>query len=262
MKQEGGGDSRLEEAFKRWAEKGEQAFAPNPSRNLLSAAAPAGAEGRSGSGGGFSVQGLATAKPRLTDVLLDRYLQHLQLTGQEAPDPGAAPSLWRCSTAQSTVLLPTAMWRSSEPWFGGPMAMPWLAWPQWQDPYRGMDVSGRNPWGSLPPEASNCSSRARLEAVAIWNLSPEYDGKTLNQELFEIDFQPQCVRAMHSEGAFLLFYTDACLATAVIVALNDTKGVLRDNGDLVRLARCDDDSSSDVPVQLLQQQCSRTHARI
>merc|ERR1711869_96781 len=74
--------------------------------------------------------------------------------------------------------------------------------------------------------------------AAIWNISLDTDERWLESELDEFDFSSDsCIRVNELQGAFLLGYREfPFLADALWLALNETKGFIKDNGESVRVA--------------------------
>lgn len=157
----------------------------------------------------------------------------------------------------------SAHWQPGMPVPNMPMPGPGYAWHQQQGgrpPMRSGAYGGHVP-GNMgvpgpaeqPPEADVPDEPQAW--AAIWNLPPQMDEGGLNSELEEIDFIPdKYIRVKELDGAFLLGYREhPFLADALWVALNDTKGHVKDNGETIRVVKCkkDVEAMGEVPPQIL-----------
>ena len=90
--------------------------------------------------------------------------------------------------------------------------------------------------------------------AAVWNLLQETEEPGLRTELDFIDLVPETfVKVTGMDGAFLLQYRDhPRLAGAISMALNDTRGYLKDNGEYVRVVQCDQggEAPADIPTEI------------
>lgn len=111
----------------------------------------------------------------------------------------------------------------------------------------------------MPMQAEKGAPTAPAEPqawAAIWNLPQHTDEKFLRSELDEIDFLPDsCVKVNEFDGAFLLGYSEyPFLADALWVALDETTGHVKDNGQSIRVAKYSKDAEavSHVPQEILR----------
>ena len=102
----------------------------------------------------------------------------------------------------------------------------------------------------MPPGLSLARAELRTGWAAIWNLASQTDEQGLLDELGYIDFVPEKISKVSSlDGAYLLGYSKyPFLADALPVALNETRGHLKDNGDTIRVVKHSRDEKDKSPV--------------
>jgi len=90
-------------------------------------------------------------------------------------------------------------------------------------------------------------SEPNIVVVVVWNLSPSYSTDDLKNELMEIDLEPDRVEmCFEVQGAVLLWFSEAWVANALEIVLDNTNDILQATNDdsCVRAVKFDSAASS------------------
>mmetsp|Transcript_142898 Transcript_142898/g.398118 ORF Transcript_142898/g.398118 Transcript_142898/m.398118 type:complete len:298 (-) Transcript_142898:93-986(-) len=250
------GSSQLSDVHAKWSEKGAHEFVPfgmGSGGSGMPTAAPNG-------GGGV---------PRMVPVGTRGSIPGRERGYLGVHHPGPLMGAWPGATLSNSreIAPPPSGLRVPGPW--GPMnnggPPPDAHWTM-SGPGSGLGPGPGPGFGALVPPAAGMqpsplqppTAPPKPQTVVVaWNLNPTYTAKELQNELSEIDFHPDKLKMCQDllEGAFLLWFTEAWHANALIASLDDTEEHLSPReGQRLQMVRwaCDSPTwnSKEIPAPL------------